>query len=47
MPGNPIDQVSLGGAVPHDLSIIGLFLQADMIVKLVLFILRSEERRGG
>ncbi len=39
MPGNPIDQVSLGGAVPHDLSIIGLFLQADMIVKLVLFIL--------
>ncbi|HTZ76773.1 MAG TPA: protein TolQ [Stellaceae bacterium] len=39
MPGNPIDQVSLGGAVPHDLSIIGLFLQADMIVKFVLFIL--------
>jgi biopolymer transport protein TolQ len=39
MPGSSIDQVSLGGAVSHDLSIIGLFLQADMIVKLVLFIL--------
>ena len=39
MPVNPIDQVSLGGTVAHDLSIIGLFMQADLIVKLVLFLL--------
>jgi biopolymer transport protein TolQ len=39
MPANPIDQVSLGGTVAHDLSIISLFMQADLIVKLVLFLL--------
>jgi biopolymer transport protein TolQ len=39
MPDN-IDQAALGGtAVAHDLSIVSLFLQADTIVKLVLFIL--------
>jgi len=39
MPANPIDQVSLGGTIAHDLSIISLFMQADMIVKIVLFLL--------
>src|SRR5262249_51463802 len=39
MPTNPIDSVSLGGTVAHDLSIISLFMQADMIVKIVLFLL--------
>jgi biopolymer transport protein TolQ len=39
MPVNPIDQVSFGGTVAHDLSIISLFMQADLIVKLVLFLL--------
>src|SRR5215469_10431904 len=35
-----IDQTPLAGtAVAHDLSIIGLFLQADTIVKCVLFLL--------
>ena len=36
---NPIDSVALGGAVAHDLSILGLFLQADIIVKVVMVIL--------
>ena len=39
MPVNPIDQVSLGGTIAHDLSIISLFMQADLIVKIVLFLL--------
>jgi biopolymer transport protein TolQ len=39
MPANPIDQVSLGGTIAHDLSIISLFMQADLIVKIVLFLL--------
>src|SRR5260370_17685730 len=39
MPANPIDQVSLGGTVAHDLSMIRLVVQADLIVKLVLFLL--------
>jgi biopolymer transport protein TolQ len=39
MPTNPIDSVSLGGTVAHDLSIISLFMQADLIVKIVLFLL--------
>jgi biopolymer transport protein TolQ len=39
MEGNPIDSVSLGGAVPHDLSIPSLFLQADTIVKIVVILL--------
>ena len=40
MQGNPVDALPLAGsAVPHDLSIIALFLQADTIVKAVLFLL--------
>jgi len=39
MPTNPIDTVSLGGTIAHDLSIISLFMQADLIVKIVLFLL--------
>src|SRR5919206_651443 len=39
MQGNPIDATALGGAVPHDLSILGLFLQADIIVKVVMLLL--------
>jgi biopolymer transport protein TolQ len=38
MQGN-IDSASLGGAVPHDLSIPSLFLQADTIVKIVVILL--------
>jgi biopolymer transport protein TolQ len=38
MEGN-IDSVSLGGAVPHDLSIPSLFIQADTIVKIVVILL--------
>ena len=34
-----ISAAPLGGAVPHDLSIITLFLQADLIVKFVLILL--------
>lgn len=39
MPNNPIDAVALGGAAAHDLSILGLFLQADIIVKVVMLLL--------
>ncbi len=39
MPSNLIDQVSLGGTVAHDLSVVSLFLQADALVKLVLIML--------
>src|SRR5258707_7551205 len=39
MQGNPIDAVALGGAVSPALSILGLFLQADIIVKVVMLIL--------
>jgi biopolymer transport protein TolQ len=39
MQGNPIDATALGGVVTHDLSILGLFLQADIIVKVVMLIL--------
>src|SRR5665213_4387689 len=38
-PSTPVDQLALGGSVPHDLSIFTLFLQADTIVKIVLFLL--------
>ena len=39
MPGD-VSSVPLGGtAVPHDLSIVSLFLQADLIVKIVMFLL--------
>jgi biopolymer transport protein TolQ len=35
-----IDSVTLGGSVaPHDLSVWGLFIQADLIVKIVIFLL--------
>ncbi len=37
---NAVDQAALAGsAVPHDLSVITLFLQADMLVKLVMLML--------
>ena len=39
MQGNPVEALPLAGSVPHDLSILTLFLQADTIVKLVLFLL--------
>jgi len=40
MQGNALDPVALGAiAAPHDLSIITLFLQADILVKGVLFVL--------
>src|SRR5437764_1337325 len=35
----PIISNSPSGAVPHDLSILGLFLQADIIVKVVMLLL--------
>src|SRR6185437_11674289 len=39
-PPAPIDQMALAGsAAPHDLSMFALFMQADTIVKLVLFLL--------
>jgi biopolymer transport protein TolQ len=34
-----VNAVNLGGVVPHDLSILGLFLQADIVVKVVMMIL--------
>ncbi len=39
MQGNPIESLALGGNVPHDLSMITLFLQADIIVKAVMLML--------
>src|SRR6185437_11568853 len=39
MQGDVVNSVPLGGAVPHDLSIVSLFLQADFIVKIVMFLL--------
>jgi biopolymer transport protein TolQ len=36
---NAVETVALGGTVPHDLSVITLFLQADTIVKAVMFLL--------
>src|SRR5438270_4871700 len=39
MQGNPIDAIAFGGAATHDLSILGLFLQADIIVKVVMLLL--------
>ena len=39
MQPNTIDPLPLAGTVTHDLSIIGLFLQSDSIVKLVMLIL--------
>ena len=34
-----VNAVNLGGVVPHDLSIFGLFMQADIVVKIVMLIL--------
>jgi biopolymer transport protein TolQ len=39
MQGNPVDALPLAGSVPHDLSIMTLFLQSDTIVKAVIFLL--------
>ena len=39
MQGIPVEAVNLGGAAASDLSILGLFLQADIVVKLVMLIL--------
>ncbi len=39
MPDNAVDQAALAGSVPHDLSIITLFLQADTLVKCVMLLL--------
>jgi biopolymer transport protein TolQ len=39
MQPNAVDAVNLGGAIPHDLSIWGLFMSADIIVKTVMLIL--------
>ncbi|HXE17312.1 MAG TPA: protein TolQ [Stellaceae bacterium] len=39
MQGTPVDPIALAGAAPHDLSIVTLFLQADLIVKLVCIML--------
>jgi biopolymer transport protein TolQ len=39
MPNTVVDAATLAGTAPHDLSIVGLFLQADIIVKVVMMIL--------
>jgi biopolymer transport protein TolQ len=39
MQGSSVDPVLLGGAVPHDLSIVTLVMHADLIVKFVLLLL--------
>jgi biopolymer transport protein TolQ len=39
MPPNAVASAPMAGLVPHDLSIIGLFLQSDAIVKLVMLLL--------
>jgi biopolymer transport protein TolQ len=39
MPSSAVNALPLAGSVVHDLSILGLFLQADALVKLVLLIL--------
>src|SRR5437868_1085328 len=44
MQGNPIDTTALGGAVPHDLSILGLFLQARIERVMEVTIGREMER---
>jgi len=38
-PDRAVDAADLGGSVGHDLSMIGLFMQADLIVKLVMLML--------
>ncbi len=39
MPDNAVDQAALAGSIPHDLSVVTLFMQADTLVKLVLLLL--------
>src|SRR5260370_19035093 len=39
MQGMPVAAIALGAAASHVLSILGLFLQADIIVKVVMLIL--------
>jgi biopolymer transport protein TolQ len=39
MQSAPVDTLPLAGSVAHDLSIFGLFLESDVIVKLVMLIL--------
>ncbi|MGH7033224.1 MAG: protein TolQ [Stellaceae bacterium] len=39
MPDNVVNQAALAGSVPHDLSVVTLFLQADTLVKFVMLLL--------
>src|SRR5690606_28882243 len=39
MQPDAVNSLDLGGAVAHDLSMLGLFLQADIVVKAVMVIL--------
>jgi len=39
MPDNVVNQAALAGSVPHDLSVVTLFLQADTLVKCVMLLL--------
>lgn len=39
LPNRAVEAIDMGGSAGHDLSMIGLFLQADIIVKLVMLIL--------
>ena len=40
MPDNAVDQAALAGSAPvHDLSVVTLFLQADIVVKVVMLLL--------
>lgn len=39
LPDRTVDSVDLAGSVSHDLSMLGLFMQADIIVKIVMLIL--------
>ena len=39
MPNESVDTLTLGGSMSHNLSVWGLFLEADIVVKLVMIIL--------
>jgi len=39
IPNRAVDAIDLGGSAGHDLSMIGLFLQADIVVKIVMLML--------
>ena len=41
IPDRAVDTIDLGGSAVHDLSMIGLFMQADIIVKIVMMILMA------